>query len=104
MKQFLLFICLISSQALHAESRDEDSPSIFKLNSCIKNALGKDGENPIISICYKTAIDEHEKMLTESWRGANNFLNEYPDIKKELLEEQRLWIKWKDKACNVTTN
>ena len=104
MKRLFLLVSLISSQVLHAESSAEDSPSIFKLNSCIKNALGKEGENPKIYTCYQAAIDEHEKMLTESWRFANNYLNEYPDSKKELLEEQRLWIKWKDKACIVMTN
>ena len=97
----IAFIVLMTSQFAFADSTvKEDSPTIRKLNKCLQDSDNEPGMYRLWEDCYRIANKNYEGILTKAWKNANEGISNQ-ELKKTLLEEQRLWIKWKEKACNI---
>lgn len=69
----------------------------IKFDKCMNSAI----TNMDFSTCNQNEINYQEKQLSKAWVNISAEIKEV-SVKayKELLNEQRLWIKYKDSACN----
>lgn len=68
-----------------------------EFDKCMKSAV----TNRDFGACTQNEIKHQEKKLSKAWVNISAEIKEV-SVKayKELLNEQRLWIKYKDSACN----
>ena len=91
----LVAICGFSQFSM-ASGVDDLSPDYMK---CLKTAL----TNIQFDACGAAEINKQEARLALAWKKAVSCFDETnrteKDAKQSLVEEERLWIKWKVAAC-----
>ncbi len=90
---------LISIPCAAESSVKDNSPQIINLNKCLNEIEKRDGSYLEMGECYSKAFISLESELLKAWKASQASLIEHKNLQNQLLEEQRLWIKWKDKAC-----
>lgn len=68
-----------------------------EFDKCMKSAI----TNSNFSSCNQKEINYQEKQLSKAWKNLSVEIKQVSlNAYKELLTEQKLWIKYKDSACN----
>ncbi|MDO9204648.1 lysozyme inhibitor LprI family protein [Methylotenera sp.] len=91
MKQISLIVFLLLTNNSYASDLSNE------FDRCMKSA----GTNRNFGTCTEKEMSYQEKMLTKAWSDISKEIKEISlNAYNELLTEQRLWIKYKDSACN----
>jgi uncharacterized protein YecT (DUF1311 family) len=74
-----------------------------ELSAAYQHCNDKAVSNPDFEQCGGDEINRQDKRLNLAWKKALACFDHADgtsrDAQRSLLEEQRLWIKWKDAAC-----
>lgn len=91
MKKIALLVFLIFTSNSYASELSGEH------DKCMKSAV----TNKNFGTCNEIEINYQEKKLTKAWSDISTEIKETSlNAYKELLSEQRLWIKYKESACN----
>lgn len=71
-----------------------------------RKCVNSDATNFDWSQCGAAEINRQEALLNSAWKKAFNCFNGayMMKAKQDFLDEQRLWIKWKDSSCKFYEN
>lgn len=91
MKRISLIVFLLLTNNSYASDLSSE------YDRCMKSAV----TNRNYGTCNEKETNYQEKMLTKVWSDISTEIKEISlNAYKELLSEQRLWIKYKESACN----
>ena len=69
------------------------------LSQAYETCLNRENSNPAWAACGADEIARQEKRLNAAWSKKLGCFDRTAEPWQKLLEEQRLWVKWKDAAC-----
>lgn len=61
--------------------------------------IGANTANMAYANCGQDEVDRQDKRLNTAWNKVATCMSDNAAVKKSLLDEQRLWIKWKEASC-----
>ena len=65
-------------------------------NKCMDSA---EGVTVSIKDCYSSEIERQDKRLNDNYK--NYLTNMNSDVKRNFIDAQRLWVKFRDKNCEA---
>jgi len=69
------------------------------LSKTYEACLAHENSNPAWAACGAEEIARQEKRLNKAWSKKLECFDRSAEPWQKLLEDQRLWVKWKDSAC-----
>ena len=74
-------------------------PHAKEEDTALKACMDKADDNAAMGKCAVAYAKRQEAALTKAWKRAYSLMDN-KDAKKALLDEQRAWVKFNDKACS----
>ncbi|MCX8959575.1 lysozyme inhibitor LprI family protein [Erwinia psidii] len=90
----ILFITVIATLSAPLSAKELAYSDQFK--KCMNAA---EGVTVSMRACYADEIDSQEKRLNLNYRNYLSLIS--PDIKKNFVNAQRTWVKYRDENCQA---
>jgi uncharacterized protein YecT (DUF1311 family) len=90
----LTFLAGIAAMVFCTSSSDAGG-----LSKAYEACLNRENTNPAWAACGADEINRQDARLNEVWAKKLGCFDRNAEPWRKLVEEQRLWLKWKDNAC-----